>query len=55
MDGHRDYTKGSKQTGRQILYHLYVKSKKIVWTYLQNRNRLTDIGNKTIWLPKGNQ
>ena len=20
MDGHRDYTKGSKQTGRQILY-----------------------------------
>ena len=30
-----------------IWYHLYVKSKKCYkWTYLQNRNRLTDIENE---------
>ena len=31
-----------------IWYHLYMESKKswYKWTYLQNRNRLTDIENK---------
>ena len=30
-----------------IWYHLYVESKKeYKWTYLQNRNRLTNIGKK---------
>ena len=33
--------------GKQISYHLYVESKIwYKWTYLQNRNRLTDIENK---------
>jgi len=37
---------------RQI-YHLHVESKKMVQrTYLQNRNRVTDVKNK-LWLPRG--
>ena len=50
MDGPRDYhTKWSKsERERQISwYHLYMESK--IWhklTYLQKRNRLTDIENK---------
>ena len=48
MDGPRDYhTKWSKPKTNIILSHLYVKSKKwYKWTYLQNRNRPIDTGNK---------
>ena len=52
MDGPRDYcTKWSKSDReRQIpWYHSYVESnlqKWYKWTYLQNRNRLTDFKNK---------
>ena len=48
MDGPRDYhTKWSNQRKKNIWYHLYVESKKQhKWTYLENRNRLTDIENK---------
>ena len=50
LDRPRDYhTKWSKsERVRQILgYHLYVESKIwYKWTYLQKRNRLTDIENK---------
>ena len=49
-DGTRDYhTKWSKSDReRQISwYHLYEESKKgYKWTYLQNRNRHTNIENK---------
>ena len=51
MDGPRDYhTKWSKSDGeRQISYHLYVESKIWQkWTYVQNRNRLTDIENRRV-------
>ena len=35
------------QTNANIIYHLYVESKKwYKWIYIQNRNRLTDIENK---------
>ena len=35
------------QTERQISYHLHVESKIwYKWSYLQNRNKLTDIENK---------
>ena len=35
------------QRKTNIIYHLYVKSKIwYKWTYLQNRNRLTDIEDK---------
>ena len=48
MDGSRDYhTKWSKLKTNIIWYHLYVESE--IWykcTYLQNRNRHTDIENK---------
>ena len=52
MDGPRDYhTKGSKldrerQIPYDITYMWNLKRKWYKWTYLQNRNRLTDIGNK---------
>ena len=36
-----------------IWYHIYVESKKMIqWTYIQNRNRPTDI-KSNLWLPKG--
>ena len=43
MNGPRDYhTKSERE--RQISYHLHVESKTwYKWTYLQTRNRLTDI------------
>ena len=48
MDGPRNYhTKSDRE--RQISYDItYVKSKKkwYKWTYLQNRNRPTDVGKK---------
>ena len=48
MDGPRNYhTKWSKSDRERQIYHLYVESKIWhKWTYLQNRNRLTDIENK---------
>ena len=50
MDGPRDYyTKWSQTKTNIIWYHSYVESnfkKWYKWTYLQNRNRLTDIENK---------
>ena len=54
-DGSRDYlTKGSKS--EQDKYHtisLICGTQKLYKrTYLQNRNRLTDI-EKKLWLPKG--
>ena len=37
----------SEVSQTNIWYHSYVESKKwYKWTYLQNRNRLTDIENK---------
>ena len=51
MDGTRGYhTKWWKsERERQIWYHLYVESKKQhKWTYLRNRNRLTDIENRLV-------
>ena len=47
MYGPRDYhTKWSKPK-INIIYHLYVESKKkYKWIYIQNRNRPTDIENK---------
>ena len=37
-----------RQRKTNIIYHLYTESEKkwYKWTYLQNRNRLTDIENK---------
>ena len=49
MDGPRDYhTKWRSQRKTNIIYHLYVESKKkwYKWTYLQNQNRLTDLENE---------
>ena len=49
MDGPRDcHISEVSQTKTNITwYHLYVESKKqYKWTYLQNRNRLSDIENK---------
>ena len=53
MDGPRDdHTKGSKSDReRQISYgitHMWnlILKNQYKWTYLQNRNRLTDIENK---------
>ena len=51
MDGPRDYhTKWSKsERERQISYdiaYMWNLKKGYKWTYLQNRNRLTDIENK---------
>ena len=43
------------QTERQISYDItstWNLKKWYKWTYLQNRNRLTDI-EKNLWLPKG--
>ena len=51
------HTKSDRE--RQIWYHLYAESKKkYKWTYLQDRNRLTDWENKSlvtkrIWLGAG--
>ena len=57
MDGPRDYhTKWSKSDReRQILYditYMWNLKKWHKWTYLQNRNRLTDFENKPV-LPNG--
>lgn len=54
MDGSRDYhAKLSKSNReRQISYDItYMKNLKkwYKWTYLQNRNRLTDIENNLVW------
>ena len=51
MDGPRDYhTKSSKpDRERQVSYdiaYIWNMKKRYKWTYLQNRNRLTDIENK---------
>ena len=52
MNGPRDYhikwSKSDRVKINIIWYHLYVESKKKrdEWTYLQNRNRPTDIENK---------
>ena len=51
MDGPRDYhTKWSKSDGeRQISYdttYMWNLKKWYIWIYLQNRNRVTDIGGK---------
>ena len=54
MDGPRDYhTKWSKPDKDKYhmiydIHHFYVESKKkwYKWTYIQNRNRPTDIENK---------
>ena len=53
IDGHRDYhTKWSKSDReRQMSYditHMWNLKKWYKWTYLQNRNRLTDIKDKLI-------
>ena len=53
MDGLRNYyTKWSKSYGKRQIswYHLPVEPKKkwYRWTYLQNRNRLTDTENQLI-------
>ena len=53
MNRPRDYhTKWSKSDGERqisIMYHLSVESKIWhKWTYLQNRNRFTDMENKLI-------
>ena len=50
MDGPRDYyTKWSKRK-TNIIYCLYVETVKrmTTWTYMKNRNRLTDIENQLI-------
>ena len=54
MDRPRDYhTKQSEsEKDKSQIYHLYVKSKKIIQMNLQNRNRLTDIENK-LMITKG--
>ena len=48
MDRPRDYhIKWSKSHKDNICYHLHVQSKIwYKWTYLQKKNRLTDIENK---------
>ena len=50
MDGARHCHTEWNQTKRNIWYHLYAESKKkgSKWTYLQNRNRLTDLENELI-------
>ena len=53
MDGPRyNHTKWSKsERGRQISYditYMWNQKKWYKWTYLQNRNKLTDIENKLI-------
>ena len=50
MDGPRDYhTKQNKpEKDKYHMISLYVEAKIYKWTYLQNRNRLTDIGNKLV-------
>ena len=57
MDESRDYhTKWNKpykdKYHMKDKYHLYESKKGYKWTYLQNRNKLTDIENK-LKLPKG--
>ena len=56
MDGPRDCCAEWSQTQTNIIwYQLYVESKKknkqkqwYKWTYLQNRNRITDVENKIL-------
>ena len=50
MQQHRDdYTPKISQTKINMIWcHLYVESKKIIQTYLHNRNGLTDIENKLV-------
>ena len=57
MDGTRDYhTKWSKSEGeRQISYditYMWNLKKRYKWTYIQNRNKLTDI-DKKLMVTKG--
>ena len=60
MNGTRDYhTKWNKsEKDNTICYHLFVESKnkqnRYKWTYLQNRNRLTDIENNLL-VTKGDE
>ena len=46
----------SQRKSNIIVYHLYIESKKkkCKGTYLQNRNRTTDIENK-LTIPKGKE
>ena len=42
------------QTEEDIIYHLYVESKKLYkWIYIQNKHRLTDIENKSTQRGRG--
>ena len=42
------------QTEEDIMYHLYVESKKLYkWIYIQNKHRLTDIENKSTQRGRG--
>ena len=58
MEGPRDcHTEWSKSdTERQISYDITymwnLKKKGYKWTYLQNRSRVTDVGNK-LMVPRG--
>ena len=59
MDGPRDYrtTWSKSDGGRQIPYdtaHMWNLKKWYKWTYLQNRNRLTDIKDK-LMVTKGDR
>ena len=60
MDGPRDYhTKWSKwDRERQVSYditYMWNLKKWYKWTYLQNRNRLTDLENELIVTKRGRQ
>ena len=48
MHGPRDYhTKTFRHKANIIWYHLYLESKKWYrWTFLQNRNKVTDVESK---------
>ena len=52
MDGPRDYhakwnkAASERQISHDIAFMWSLKRKGYKWTYIQNRNRITDIGNK---------
>ena len=53
MDTTRDYCAKWSKRKTNIWYHLYVESKMLHrWTYLWNRNKLTDIENR-LWAERG--
>ena len=56
MDGRRDcHTEWNRSDKRQISYditYMWILKKLYKWTYLPNRNRLTDIENK-LMITKG--